>query len=591
MPCTTVYRGTAAWVWPIAFLMFGVALEPCPGLAQRSGNPDPEGQIATSSEGMVVSAEPLATEVGVQVLEAGGNAVDAAVATAFALAVVEPSMSGIGGRTQMVIRTPAGEFSAIDGGTEVPAHYRPEASGEAGTVGYATIGIPGTVAALANALDRFGTMPWAEVMAPAIALAEGGYPLPAAEARRMGESAETFIEFEATRRIFLKPDGSRYQAGDWFVQPDLAETLRTIAEGGAEAFYRGEIAQRIADDMESNGAHLTLDDLNTYRAEPSKVVRGSYRGYEIVGSYLPASGVTSIQILQIMDRFDLSAIGGTPAWAAIVGQALRIGFEDRSADFGPPEVKARLLTSPEWAQRRALEVRVPGADGSERAGFGVMAHAGLQEVLESDFTTHLSVADRDGGMVALTQSLGSSFGSHVVTPGLGFVYASTLNYTQVLPGSPRPRPMTSQSPLLVMRDGEPVLVLGAAGGRRIISAIVSVVSRALDEHLPFLEAMNAPRVHALGAGRLELEGREGNAWTDDAFAELSDLGIEVERGAGIARIHGIHFDRETRRFTGIADARGGGSAAGPRGGPFEAEGGSNHDANAAGASASALETG
>ena len=510
---------------------------------------------------MVVSAEPLATAAGVRILEAGGNAVDAAVATAFALGVVEPSMSGIGGRNNMVIRTPDGELVGIDGFTEVPAGYE-RREGD-GTVGHRAIGIPGAVAGLAKALEGHGTLSLAEVMAPAIELAEEGYPLPEREARRMAQAAPEYTDHEAWMRIFVKSNGSTYEAGEHFRQPELAATLRAIAQEGPEVFYRGEVARRIAEDMEENDAHLTYDDLAAYEAVPAILVQGSYRGHDLVGTHLPASGVTSIQALQIMEAVEVEPTWGTADWAAVQAQALAHAFHDRAQELGTPEEKARLLTSTEWAAERAADVWVPGPGVTAGVIPGHTLDVALAEQVEAAHTTHLSTADADGGVVALTASLGDAFGSRVVTPGLGFVWATTLQYTDVLPGTPRPRPMTSQSPLIVLRDDEPVLVLGAAGGRRIVSAVVSVVSRVVDEGLPLLEAMDAPRVHSLGADRIEIEQDEWVGWPAEVSEALEAFGFEVSEGSGIARIHGIARDPATGELTGVADRRGSGGAGTP----------------------------
>lgn len=530
-------------------LVTTLALVGCGALGQDQTPERAASQVVSSDRGMVVSAEPLATAAGVKVLEAGGNAVDAAVATAFALAVVEPSMSGIGGRNKMVIRTPTGDLVGIDGFTEVPAGYE-RREGD-GTVGYRAIGIPGAVAGLAKALEEHGTLPLVEVMAPAIELAEEGYPLPEQEARRMEAAAQEYADHEEWRRIFLRPDGSTYAAGEDFRQPVLASTLRAISEDGPEVFYRGEIARRIAEDMAANDAHLTYDDLATYQAMPAILVRGSYRGHDLVGTHLPASGVTSIQTLQIMEQVDVEAAWGTPEWAAVTAQSLAHAFHDRTLELGTAEEKASRLTSREWAAERAAEIRIPG--------LGV----NLAEETEAAHTTHLSTVDEEGGMVALTASLGDAFGSRVVTPGLGFVLATTLQYTDVLPGTPRKRPMTSQSPLIVLRDGEPVLVLGAAGGRRIVSAVVSVVSRVLDEGLALPEAMDAPRVHSLGTHRIELEYDERVDWPTEVWEALEAFGFEVSEGSGIARIHAVARDPATGELTGVADRRGSGGAGAP----------------------------
>jgi gamma-glutamyltranspeptidase / glutathione hydrolase len=513
-------------------------------------------QVAASTRGMVVSAEPLATAVGVRILEAGGNAVDAAVATAFALAVTEPSMSGIGGRTTVLLRTPQGEFLGIDGFTEVPRGYvrRP---GD-GVTGYGTIGIPGTVAALAAALEAHGRLGLAEVLAPAIALAEEGFPLPVLEAERIARVADDFRAQAGARSAFLKPDGSTYAAGERFRQPELAQTLRAIAAEGPDMFYKGEIARRIADDMATHGAHLTLEDLGSYQAHGAPLVRGHYRGYDLIGTFLPSSSVTTVQALQMMGALPYRLDVGTPEWITTTSQALHLAFEDRDADHGTPQAKLARLTSRAWAESRGQEIVLPAAAlDPQPDSIGLTTR-------ESAHTTHLTTADAEGWFVAMTASLGDSFGSRVVSPGLGFVYASTLQYTEVLPGTPHPRPATSQSPLIVLKDGEPILALGAAGGRRIVTAVTAVLSRVLDEGLSLEEAMAAPRLHPMGRSGVELErDPAGAAWSEDIERGVRALGFDVQLGTAFARIHAIARDPLTGALTGVADPRGLGSAGGP----------------------------
>jgi gamma-glutamyltranspeptidase / glutathione hydrolase len=524
----------------------------------------PAGQVARSRRGMVTSAEPHATAAGVRMLERGGNAVDAAVATAFALGVVEPSMSGIGGRTQVLIRTPAGEFVGIDGFTEEPAAYTAGRRAPGGDSGYGAVGIPGTVAGLARTLAEHGTLPLADVLAPAIELAEHGFPLGVPEAGRLARAAPRLAENDGARRLLLKPDGAPYDAGETLRQPELARTLRLIARHGPDVFYRGEIAERIAADMTANGGLLTRDDLAAYRAIPSIVVRGSYRGHGLVGTFLPASGMATIQILHMLQNFDrpvaASSAASSAEWAALVAQAVRIGIRDRGVELGTPEQKARTISSAEWAEQRAREIRWPRRTSDEGAA---AAAAAREPVVAEEHTTHLSAADADGWYVAMTQSLGDAWGAHVVTPGLGFLYAATLGYTSVQPGTPRPRPATSQSPFMVLRDDVPVLVLGAAGGVHIISAVAQVVSRTIDERLPLADAIAAPRVHPAADTGIQLEDDRGARWPVAVWAALRDAGFAVERGTAFATVHAIAFDPTTGEFTGVADPRGAGTAAAP----------------------------
>ena len=518
----------------------------------------PVSPILRSTRGMVVSGSSMASAVGARVLEAGGNAVDAAVATAFALSVVEPSMSGIGGRTQLLIRTRSGEFFGIDGGTAVPAAYPPgtvPASDDA--YGYKTVGVPGTVAALANALERHGTWPLARVLAPAIALARDGFVLPAAEAARIAAEADQLKETEGATRYFLKPDGSTYAAGERFVQSDLARTLETIARRGPRAFYTGAIAEQMSADIRAHGGFVAVSDIEPYAADESLVVRGSYRGYDLIGTYLPASGVTTIETMQILENFELGRSAGSAEWAALVTQALLLAFEDRTADLGSAEQKAATLVSKDFARQRAQRVRRPGSQDEIYE-----SHAELP--YEPEHTTHLSVADAQGGVVALTQSLGPNLGAKVAAPGLGFLYAATMGYLgDVKPGD---RPFSSQSPLIVLQNNQPRFVLGAAGARRIIPALVLTLSRTIDQQLSFAEAMAAPRLHAL-PDRIDLENRTASRWSDAQLADLRALGFTVRQRADapyFARIHGIYFDAATREFVGVADPRWQGAAAAPR---------------------------
>jgi gamma-glutamyltranspeptidase/glutathione hydrolase len=538
-------------------LLASVALLGCEPQAPEHPAYRPD-QLARSPHGMVVSGSPLATDVGVQVLESGGNAVDAAVATAFALSVVEPSMSGLGGRTQILLRTAAGAYAGIDGTTEVPAGAPAEPAEEEDLYGYATIGIPGTVAALAVAHAAHGTRPWAELIAPAIVLAEEGFDLPTRAAERIAGVADQLGEFEGSAHYFLKPDGSPYGGGERLVQLELARTLRAIAEGGADAFYQGWIADSIVADMERGGGFVRRDDLAHYEARRSLVVRGSYRGYELVGTYLPASGATTIEALQILEHFNLTDRAGTPEWLALTAQALLLSFEDRTEDLGTVVEQAHTLVSKEWAATRAEQVEDP------RAAQSVAMSPGALGAAEAAHTTHLSVADGEGGLVALTQSLGPTMGSKVAAGGLGFVYAATMGYLGTLP--PGTRPWSSQSPLIVLKDGEPAYVLGAAGARRIISAIVEVVSRVVDEELGLADAMALPRFHPTPAV-VYMEGRRAATWSAADMAELASFGFTPEARASapyFARIHGIEFDELANAYIGVADPRGNGSARGAR---------------------------
>jgi len=516
-------------------------------------------QVDRSPYGMVATAHPLATWAGVQMLEAGGNAADAAVAAAFAVAVVEPSMNSIGGRTQVLLRTPEGEIRGIDATTQAPSTYDPATAPRA-SYGYGVIGVPGTVAGLTRLLEEYGTLPLATVMEPAIRYAEEGFRVLPGEARRQAMAAEQAAEFEGTRAYYLKPDGSPYEAGDLLVQKDLARTLRAVAAGGAEVFYRGEIARRIAEDMAAHGGAVTLESLAAYRAEEALVVRGSYRGYDLAGSYVPAAGAVVVEALQILETLDLASLSTVERIVA-VSQALGLAFQDWGLQETPED--AVRITSKEWAAERAAELELP-------TGAGVGARAvggGWGAVPEWEgHTTHLTTADGDGMVVALTQTLGPVMGSKVATPGLGFLYASTLGgyLGRMEPGE---RARSFISPLLVLREGRPFLALGAAGGGMIPVAVVNAVVHVVDGGLPFPQAVAAPRVGAGRGGEVTLETHPGAGWSPDVVEGLRALGLGVrtlERPASFGRIHGVHYDAEAGVWVGVADPDWEGTALGPR---------------------------
>ncbi len=553
-------------------------------------------QVATSDAGMVVAAQPLAAEAGAMILRAGGNAADAAVAAAFAISVVEPSMNSIGGRTQILVRRADGSMAGIDATTQAPAGYDPDTAPQA-SYGYPTVGVPGAVAGLARLLREEGTMTLAEVMAPAIELAAEGFALLPGEASRHLAGRGQLLEFEGSRNHFLTPSGETRAAGEIFRQPDLAATLRLIAEGGEDAFYHGPIADRIVADMEAHGGAVTAAALADYEALEAGIVRGSYRGFELVGTDTPASGAVTIGILHILEHFNVAALDDD-SWAALVGMAIQRAFAERARPDanGRRPAKLDFMTDKAWAAEVAAGIEVPDAARVASApnhnpgeGYGVtppasaaarapqetaqptgapaLGHTLPGEASSNSHTTHLSTADGRGMFVALTQTIGPNLGSKVATPGLGFLHAATLGgyLGRMEPGE---RARSSISPLMVLQNGEPVLVLGAAGGARIISAVVQAVVRVVDHGMTLPDALAAPRVHPVEGG-IAAETSPGIGWTPEVIAEIESWGIEVEeeeREGAFGRIHGIRIDPETGRMTGVADPDWEGAAIVPDGG-------------------------
>ncbi len=522
-------------------------------------------QTSRSHDGAVASAHPLATEAGVRMLELGGNAADAAVATAFAIAVVEPTMNSIGGRNQILIRLPDGTIAGIDGTTQAPMTYDADTAPQA-DYGYAVVGVPGAAAGLLRLHAEYGSLPLETVMAPAIDYAENGFRVLPAEARREAANAEHSAQFPGTAAIYLKADGTPRRPGDMLLQKDYANTLRAIAAGGHDAFYKGEIARKIAADMQTHGGAVTLESLADYRAEDSRVVRGSYRGYEIVGLDVPSAGVVSIQALQIMEDFDPSTMTEAQ-WAAVKGQALGIAARELRG-LGTDTAAARA-TSKEWAARMAERIEAPaGARTSPSPPSGRVDAPRPLPVQPDDrgHTTHMTAADGNGMFVALTQTLGPNMGSSVVTPGLGFLYASTLGgyLGHVEPGE---RARSSISPVMVLKDGVPFLALGAAGGGRIPPGVVQVISRVIDDGMTLADALAAPRVYMTGRA-LEVETSPGIGWTPAEVEEMRALGLEVRENPGVgsfSRVHAIQYDAATRTWIGGADPDWEGSAQAPRG--------------------------
>ena len=535
----------------------------------------PTTKTASSSEGVVVSQEPYASAAGAHVLGLGGNAVDAAVATAFALTVVEPSNSGLGGRTQILIRGSDGALFALDGTNQVPASYPADTVvGPDLTSGYGMIGVPGTVGALTAAHERHGSLPLPVVMAPAIALARDGFPLGAAQAAALERVADDLHLYEGSRTYFLKEDGSTYGEDEHFVQGDLAATLEAIAQEGGDVFYLGAMADRIVEDMAAHGGYVAKTDLEGYRVRDALIAQSDYRGHTVVGTYLPAGGANVQAQLEVLERAAPAPLPEGFPWAAVLAQSLFSGFQDRLTDLanmGPPEtfpLPERLdwLLDPDRLDERARDVRVPelvaeAPEVEERAGAFPDGH-----------TTHLSVVDGEGMAVSLTQSLGPTMGSRVAAPGLGFMYSAAMGYLSGTAASsgiralgPGDRASSRQSPSMVVApDGSLEMVIGASGSRRILSAIVQVISRTVDHGVDFESAMAASRLHVEPAEPDVVYLEEG--WPEDLQAQLQAFGYEVRNrlGESVANVSAIRYDATTGQATGVADPRGSGAAVGAR---------------------------
>ncbi len=455
-----------------------------------------EGQIfrpVTGRVAMVSSAEPISSRIGVEVLRRGGNAVDAAVTMAFVEAVTLPRAGNLGGGGFLLLRNPDGAIEALDFREKAPLRAHRDmylrSSGEAdpglSTSGYLSVGVPGTVAGMAEVLARRGTISLREALEPARRLADEGFPVSLDLATDLQGLADDFRLFPASAAVFL-PGGRPPQAGELLVQKDLAWTLAQIQSGGARAFYEGPIARRLARDMADHGGLVSLEDLACYRALWREPVRGTYRGYEIWSMPPPSSGgVHLIQILNILEGYDLASLGqNSAATLHLMTEAMRLAYADRAHWLGDPDfvsVPVRQLVDKGYADRLRREIR------TDRARPSLQVRPGTFPGFESEDTTHLSVVDGSGAAVSLTYTLNFSYGSRVVATGTGILLNDEMDDFAAAPGSPNAfglvqgernaiasskRPLSSMTPTIVTRDGQFVMALGSPGGPRIISTVL-----------------------------------------------------------------------------------------------------------------------
>ena len=507
-------------------------------------------KVVRSKNGVVTTAHPLATNAGIEILESGGNAMDAAVAAAFTLSVVEPSMSGIGGRAQILIYTLEQEVHGIDATTQAPAYY--EFDDTAGVeYGYQTIAVPGVVKGLTDGLKDFGSLTLEQVMEPAIGYAQNGFALLPGEAYRQESVKDMLNEFAGTRQYYMNEDSTAKHAGQWIIQSDLARVLKSISQKGPDVFYKGWIAQSMVADIRENGGFLTLKSLSDYKAERSHIVDGSYRSYGLKALWLPAYGAITIEALQILEALPVN-LNENRAWARAVYHAIKSAYLDKKEQKTLDD--AERFTSKSWAKKRAAGT--PFMNGSVNDASSKVIKDSIPRVQkDSDgHTSHLTIVDKNGMIVSLTQTIGPTMGSKVATPGLGFLYAQTMGgYLGKV--EPNLRVPSHISPIIVFKNDKPFLAMGAAGGSRIPSSIVNVISRIIDHDLSLEEALNSPRVHPIEEG-ISLEVVDKVSWNNDDSTYFSNLGymVEMKRLTGqFGRIHGVILDTLTGEWSGCAD--------------------------------------
>ncbi len=532
---------------------------------------------ATGSQGLVASANREATEAGVETLRRGGNAVDAAVAVGYALGVGDPYHSGIGGGGFMLIRLANGDLHAVDFREMAPGSAHRDMYLKEGKVvpnlstdGALAIGVPGVVAGYDLALRRFGTLPLKEVLGPAIRIAEQGaivtpYYTTVIQDARVKRLLGRFPELG---RVFLK-EGRPPAIGDRLIQIDLARTYRLIAERGAGVFYQGDLAEAIVRTIHAHGGIMTKGDLAGYQVKVRTPVRGTYRGFEILSMPPPSSGGTHvIQILNILEGYDLARFGrGSSALIHLAAEAMKRAFADRAEFMGDPEF-VKIPVAGLLSKRYADELRK--GIHPDRATLDVKF--GDPAAHERSSTSHFSVVDRWGNVVAVTQTINTFFGSGLVAEGTGIVLnnemddfaaaAGVPNAFGLLGGTanaiaPGKRPLSSMSPTIVVKDGAVRLAVGCAGGPRIITSVVTSIVNTIDFGMMAQEAVDFPRYHSQGpAVWVEKEVPQ------DVRANLAARGHAVEERAYWSRCQAISSDPATGRLFGAADSRQEGSALG-----------------------------
>jgi len=529
-----------------AAALFAVA----PVMAQQPDAP------VVSKAGMVISTSSIASDAGASVLAKGGNAVDAAVATAFALAVTHPSAGNIGGGGFMVYRPAKGTAMTIDYREKAPLGSTPtmylDSTGKINrqltATGYLAPGVPGTVRGMAAAHKKWGKLAWKADVMPAVLLAEKGFPLSDGLARSLNrELSGQMAKYPASVAAYGKPGGGEWKAGDTIVLRDLGRTLRAIATQGPEAFYSGWIADSIAASMQANGGLISKKDLAQYQAKVRTPLRGKYHGYELITMPPPTSGgVVMIEMLNILENFDLPKLGALSAQALHYEiEAMRRGYLDRARFLGDPDfVKMPLdrLTSKAYAKTLAASIDPSHASSSAELGKDILTQ--IASATEEEETTQFSIVDKNGNAVSNTYTLEGGFGSHVVVSGAGFILNNEMGDFNKKPGEtnargdigtpanvivPGKRMLSSMSPTIVTKNGALFMVTGSPGGRTIINTVMEIVLNAIDFGMDAREAVATPRFHHQWMP--DSITFERNALPDSTTQRLQAMGHALKFGA------------------------------------------------------------
>ncbi len=557
-----------------------LCLAPLPALA---ASPAP----VEAQHGMVVTAQHLATDVGVEVLKNGGNAVDAAVAVGYALAVVYPTAGNLGGGGFMTIRLKDGKTTFLDFRERAPLaatktmylDTKGDIVPRASLDGYLAIGTPGSVMGFETAREKYGTKTREELIAPALQYAKEGFTLEQGDAATFASGAKRLVRDEEAAKIFLKAGGVPYSSGERLVQPDLAAVLQSISEKGPDAFYKGAPADAIVKASQAKGGILAREDFEQYKVRELKPIECNYRGYDIISSPPPSSGgVIICEILNVLEAYPLSYLGyGSAEAVHLMAEAMRYAYVDRNAALGDPDFVdnpvSKLLD-----KKYAAEIRAKIDPYKAGTSAGLKPLGGK----ESAETTHYSIIDDEGNAVAVTYTLNGSFGAGVVAPGTGVLLNNEMDDFTSKPGvpnlyglvqgeanaiAPKKTPLSSMSPTIVTKDGKPFMVIGSPGGSRIITITLEAILNVVDFGMDISQAVNAPRIHhqwqpdtvylepyalspdtekALAAMGYRLDGgNDGPVWGQAAGILVGGKSLAaIEKGGG-ARYNGAMDDRAT----------------------------------------------
>ncbi|MBM3814758.1 MAG: gamma-glutamyltransferase [Acidimicrobiia bacterium] len=526
---------------------------------------------------MVVAQEPLAADVGVEVLKKGGNAVDAAVAVAFALAVTLPSAGNLGGGGFLLARMAGGETTFLDFRERAPLGATREmyldAEGKPtrdSVTGWRAAGVPGTVRGLEVAHSKYGRMSWRHLVAPAVKLAQDGFEVSYALAESLRRAQKDLEPFAESKRIFLK-GGAFHEAGGRLAQPELARTLARIARHGAKDFYEGETAKILAEESKAGGGLITLEDLNRYEATVREPLKGSYKGFSILTAPPPsAGGIGLLQMMGVLEGSGYEKAGpGAAETIHFVAEAMRRYYADRSRHLGDPEfhrVPWKGLLNPRYiaAQRASIN--------RNRASVSSEVEPGDVSGYESTETTHFSIVDAGGNAVALTYTINESYGNGVTVPRLGFLLNNEMDDFAAKPGSPNlfglvqgeanaiapgKRPVSSMTPAILLRGGKLYMVIGAPGGSRIVNGVMQAILNVVDFGMNLQDAVDAPRFHHQWMpDQISLE----KGFSPDTVELLKSKGHKIAPIEGVARVEAILI--EGGWLQGATDGRGSGKAAG-----------------------------